>query len=63
MEEQQSLMDFGVRPHGSIQMEMSSTDPATHPLRPLQPPEQDSMPDVLTVQFQTGETKSDLRQV
>ncbi|XP_053175347.1 IQ and ubiquitin-like domain-containing protein [Scomber japonicus] len=53
VEEQQSLMELGVRPHGSIRMEMSSTDPNAHPLRPLRPPEHDNMPDVITVRVQT----------
>ncbi|XP_070828220.1 IQ motif and ubiquitin-like domain-containing protein isoform X2 [Chaetodon trifascialis] len=55
VEEQQSLMELGVRPHGSTRMEMSSADPTTHPLRPLRPPEHDSMPDVITVRIQTDE--------
>ncbi|XP_074489632.1 IQ motif and ubiquitin-like domain-containing protein isoform X1 [Sebastes fasciatus] len=55
VEEQLSLMELGVRPHGSTRMEMSSTDPTTHPLRPLRPPEHDNMPDVITVRVQTGE--------
>ncbi|KAF7215114.1 IQ motif and ubiquitin-like domain-containing protein [Nothobranchius furzeri] len=52
VEEHQSLMELGVRPHSSMQMEMSSTDPNSHPLRPLCPAEQDSMPDVITVRVQ-----------
>ncbi|XP_068423568.1 IQ motif and ubiquitin-like domain-containing protein isoform X2 [Clinocottus analis] len=55
VEEQRSLMELGVRPQGSTRMEMSSNDPDTHPLRPLRPPEQDNMPDVITVRVQTGE--------
>ncbi|XP_070763055.1 IQ motif and ubiquitin-like domain-containing protein [Enoplosus armatus] len=55
VEEQQSLMELGVRPHSSTRMEMSSTDPTTHPLRPLRPPEHDNMPDVITVRVQTDE--------
>ncbi|XP_044211544.1 IQ and ubiquitin-like domain-containing protein isoform X1 [Thunnus albacares] len=55
VEEQQSLMEFGVRPHGSTRMEMSSTDPNAHPLRPLRPPEHDNMPDVITVRVQTDD--------
>ncbi|XP_044050149.1 IQ and ubiquitin-like domain-containing protein isoform X2 [Siniperca chuatsi] len=55
VEEQQSLMELGVRPHSSTRMEMSSTDPNTHPLRPLRPPEHDNMPDVITVRVQTDE--------
>nr|XP_046251051.1 IQ and ubiquitin-like domain-containing protein [Scatophagus argus] len=53
--EHQSLMELGVQPHGSTRMEMSSTEPASHPLRPLRPPEHDSMPDVITVRVQTDE--------
>ncbi|KAE8296671.1 IQ and ubiquitin-like domain-containing protein [Larimichthys crocea] len=55
VEEQKSLMELGVRPHGSTRMEMSSTDPTTHPLRPVRPPEHDNMPDVITVRVQTDE--------
>uniref|UniRef100_UPI0037E70651 IQ motif and ubiquitin-like domain-containing protein n=1 Tax=Semicossyphus pulcher TaxID=241346 RepID=UPI0037E70651 len=55
VEEQQSLMELGVRPHGSTRMEMSSTDPNTHPLRPIRPPEHDNMPDVITVRVQSVE--------
>ncbi|XP_034084816.1 LOW QUALITY PROTEIN: IQ and ubiquitin-like domain-containing protein [Gymnodraco acuticeps] len=54
VDEQQSLMELGVRPNGSTRMEMSSIDPDSHPLRPLRPPEQD-MPDVITVRVQTEE--------
>ncbi|XP_034734906.1 IQ and ubiquitin-like domain-containing protein [Etheostoma cragini] len=55
VEDQKSLMELGVQPHGSTRMEMSSTDPTTHPLRPLRPPEHDNMPDVITVRVQTDE--------
>lgn len=60
VEEQQSLMELGVRPHGSTRMEMSSTDPNAHPLRPLRPPEHDNMPDVITVRVQAGVNHRDL---
>ncbi|XP_047238334.1 IQ and ubiquitin-like domain-containing protein isoform X4 [Girardinichthys multiradiatus] len=50
VEEHQSLMELGIRPHSSTQMEMSSSDPSSYPLRLLHPPEHDSMPDVITVQ-------------
>lgn len=60
VEEQQSLMELGVRPHGSTRMEMSSTDPNAHPLRPLRPPEHDNMPDVITVRVQAGVIHRDL---
>ncbi|CAJ1056035.1 IQ and ubiquitin-like domain-containing protein [Xyrichtys novacula] len=55
VEEHQSLMELGVQPHSSTRMEMSSTDPDTHPLRPVRPPEHDNMPDVITVRVPTGE--------
>ncbi|XP_071316230.1 IQ motif and ubiquitin-like domain-containing protein isoform X2 [Trachinotus anak] len=55
VEEKQSLIELGVRPHGSTRLEMSSTDPTTHPLRPLRPPEHDNMQDVITVRVQTDD--------
>ncbi|XP_051807524.1 IQ and ubiquitin-like domain-containing protein isoform X2 [Acanthochromis polyacanthus] len=55
VEEQQSLMELGVRPHSSTRMEMSSTDPSSHPLCPLRPQEHDSMRDVITVEVLTDE--------
>uniref|UniRef100_A0A8C2YZK6 Ubiquitin-like domain-containing protein n=1 Tax=Cyclopterus lumpus TaxID=8103 RepID=A0A8C2YZK6_CYCLU len=55
VEEQRTLMELGVRPQGSTRMEMSSNDAAAHPLRPLRLPEQDNMPDVITVRVQTDE--------
>ncbi|KAK2880549.1 IQ motif and ubiquitin-like domain-containing protein isoform X1 [Channa argus] len=55
VEEQQSLMQLGVRPHGSTRMEMSSTNPSIYPLRPIRPPETDNMPDVISVGVQTDE--------
>ncbi|XP_041852189.1 IQ and ubiquitin-like domain-containing protein [Melanotaenia boesemani] len=55
VEEHQSLMQLGIRPHSSTRMEMSSTNPDSHPLRPLRPPQHNSMPDVITVRVQTDE--------
>lgn len=54
VEEHQSLMELGVRPHSSTRLEMSSTNPTTYPLRAVRPPELDNMPDVITVRVQTG---------
>lgn len=54
VEDQQSLMELGVRPHGSTRMEMGSIDPNIHLLRPVRPPEHDNMPDVITVRVQKG---------
>uniref|UniRef100_A0A3Q3A938 IQ motif and ubiquitin domain containing n=1 Tax=Kryptolebias marmoratus TaxID=37003 RepID=A0A3Q3A938_KRYMA len=55
--EQQSLMELGIRPHSSTRMEMSSTDPSSHSLRPFHSAEHDCMPDVITVQVQKGMNK------
>ncbi|XP_012730407.2 IQ and ubiquitin-like domain-containing protein isoform X1 [Fundulus heteroclitus] len=55
VEEQQSLMELGIRPHSSTQMEMTSSDPSSYPLRLLRLPEHDSMPDVITVRVQKEE--------
>uniref|UniRef100_A0A3Q3A929 IQ motif and ubiquitin domain containing n=1 Tax=Kryptolebias marmoratus TaxID=37003 RepID=A0A3Q3A929_KRYMA len=57
VEEQQSLMELGIRPHSSTRMEMSSTDPSSHSLRPFHSAEHDCMPDVITVQVQKGMNK------
>lgn len=53
-------MELGVRPHSSTRLEMSSTDPTSHPLRPLHPPEQDNMPDFITVRVPTGGDKHNI---
>uniref|UniRef100_A0A3B4AFG1 Ubiquitin-like domain-containing protein n=1 Tax=Periophthalmus magnuspinnatus TaxID=409849 RepID=A0A3B4AFG1_9GOBI len=62
VEDQQALMDLGVRPHGSTRMEMSSADPHIYPLRPVRPPEHDNMPDVITVRVQRGD-ENDFQEV
>lgn len=49
----QTLIDLGVQPHGTVQLEMTSADPDTHPLRPVKP-QQYNMADVITVRVQTG---------
>uniref|UniRef100_A0A3B4XZN0 IQ motif and ubiquitin domain containing n=1 Tax=Seriola lalandi dorsalis TaxID=1841481 RepID=A0A3B4XZN0_SERLL len=49
VEEKQSLMELGVRPHSSTRLEMSSIDPTAHPLQ------HDDMPDVITVRVQTDD--------
>ncbi|XP_068595023.1 IQ motif and ubiquitin-like domain-containing protein [Brachionichthys hirsutus] len=54
-EEQQSLMELGIQPHSSTRMEMSSTDPIAHPLRPLHRAVHDNMPDVITVRVRTDD--------
>ncbi|XP_061430055.1 IQ and ubiquitin-like domain-containing protein isoform X1 [Lethenteron reissneri] len=50
----QSLRMLGVKPHGTVQLEMCSTEPDTYPLRPIKLRHEYSMPDVITVRVQTG---------
>nr|XP_055049336.1 IQ and ubiquitin-like domain-containing protein [Misgurnus anguillicaudatus] len=53
VDDDQTLMDIGVQPHGMIQFEMSSLDPQTYPMRPVKPQQEYNMPDVITVRVQT----------
>lgn len=55
LEEQLTLLELGVWPQGSTQMEVSSCDPTAHPLCPRRPAEGSGAADVLTVRVQTGE--------
>ncbi|KAI1888435.1 hypothetical protein AGOR_G00185110 [Albula goreensis] len=48
-----TLVDLGVQPHGTIQLEMSSIDPENHPIRPIILQTEYNMPDVITVRVQT----------
>ena len=49
-----TLMDLGVQPNGTTQLELSSTDPLNHPVRPAKPQQDYNMPDVITVRVQQG---------
>ncbi|XP_073687747.1 IQ motif and ubiquitin-like domain-containing protein [Garra rufa] len=53
VDDDQTLMDIGVQPHGMIQFEMSSLDPGNYPMRPVKPQQEYNMPDVITVRVQT----------
>uniref|UniRef100_H3AU17 IQ motif and ubiquitin domain containing n=1 Tax=Latimeria chalumnae TaxID=7897 RepID=H3AU17_LATCH len=50
------LMDLGVIPNGTVQIEMSSTDPENYPIRPVNLQQEYNMPDVITVRVQTDAT-------
>lgn len=54
LEEQLTLLQMGVWPQGSTQMEVSSSNPMDHPLRPRRPEQGSSAADVLTVRVLTG---------
>ncbi|KAJ7997673.1 hypothetical protein DPEC_G00214580 [Dallia pectoralis] len=53
VEDHRNLMELGVLPHSTIQLEMTSSDPDNHPIRPMKPQQDYNMPDVLTVRVQT----------
>ncbi|XP_067292263.1 IQ motif and ubiquitin-like domain-containing protein [Pseudorasbora parva] len=53
VDDDQTLMDIGVQPHGMVQFEMSSLDPENYPMRPVKPQQEYNMPDVITVRVQT----------
>ena len=54
VEDHRTLIELGVQPHGTIQLEMTSSDPENHPIRPVKPQQDYNMPDVITVCVQTG---------
>ncbi|XP_028813606.1 IQ and ubiquitin-like domain-containing protein [Denticeps clupeoides] len=54
VEDNQTLIDLGVQPHGTVQLEMTSSDPEKHPIRPVKHHTEYNMPDVITVRVQTG---------
>ncbi|KAM8974338.1 IQ motif and ubiquitin-like domain-containing protein [Pelodytes ibericus] len=55
VEDQETLLDLGVTPHGTIQLEMLSLDPENYPMKTMKLQHEYSMPDVITVRVQTGE--------
>ncbi|KAG8439832.1 hypothetical protein GDO86_005848 [Hymenochirus boettgeri] len=54
-EDQETLVNLGVTPHGTIQLDMLSLDPDTFPVKALKLQNEYSMPDVITVRVQTGD--------
>nr|DBA31248.1 TPA: hypothetical protein GDO54_007125 [Pyxicephalus adspersus] len=55
VEDQETLVDLGITPHGTIQLDMHSTDPENFPIKAMTFQHEYSMPDVITVRVQTGE--------
>ncbi|XP_048692868.1 IQ motif and ubiquitin-like domain-containing protein isoform X3 [Caretta caretta] len=53
IEDSETLMDIGVRPHGTIQIEMFSLDPEQYPIKAIKLQQDYNMPDVITVRVQT----------
>ncbi|XP_040267691.1 IQ and ubiquitin-like domain-containing protein [Bufo bufo] len=61
VEDSETLVDLGIRPHGMIQLDMQSMDPENHPIKAVKLQQEYSMPDVITVRVQTGdETYQDI---
>ncbi|XP_066579864.1 IQ motif and ubiquitin-like domain-containing protein [Amia ocellicauda] len=54
VEDPETLINLGVQPHGTIQLEMSSNDPENFPIKPIKPQQEYNMPDVIAVRVQTG---------
>ncbi|KAM9313229.1 IQ motif and ubiquitin-like domain-containing protein [Gastrophryne carolinensis] len=55
VEDHKTLVDLGIRPHGTMQLEMQSLDPVNYPIKAMTFQHEYSMPDVITVRMQTGE--------
>jgi len=49
-----SLGDLGVVPNGTIQLQLQSSDPVSHPLQLVRPSQEYLMPDVITVRIHIG---------
>ncbi|XP_072050656.1 IQ motif and ubiquitin-like domain-containing protein [Amphiura filiformis] len=47
-----SLLDLGVGPNGAVQLEISSADPISAPIKPPKPKPEYVMPDVITVRVE-----------
>ncbi|XP_038637187.1 IQ and ubiquitin-like domain-containing protein isoform X1 [Scyliorhinus canicula] len=48
----ETLVDLGVRPHGSIQLELASAEPEKYPIKLIRPQQECATSDVITVKFQ-----------
>ncbi|KAL4656754.1 IQ and ubiquitin-like domain-containing protein [Arapaima gigas] len=59
----ETLIDLGVPPHGSVQMELRSRDPKTYPIRPKKPLTEYSTHDVITVRVQKDPKSEAYQQV
>ncbi|XP_041072081.1 IQ and ubiquitin-like domain-containing protein isoform X2 [Carcharodon carcharias] len=48
----ETLVDLGVRPHGSIQLELASSEPEKYPIKLIRPQQESATSDVITVTVQ-----------
>ncbi|XP_078076272.1 IQ motif and ubiquitin-like domain-containing protein isoform X2 [Mustelus asterias] len=51
----ETLVDLGVRPHGSIQIELASTEPEKFPIKLIRPQRESATSDVITVRVHTDD--------
>ncbi|XP_068132480.1 IQ motif and ubiquitin-like domain-containing protein isoform X2 [Hyperolius riggenbachi] len=56
VEDYETFMDLGITPHGTIQLDMHSLDPENYPIKTMKFQHEYSMPDVITVRVQTGDS-------
>ncbi|XP_019364817.1 PREDICTED: IQ and ubiquitin-like domain-containing protein [Gavialis gangeticus] len=52
IEDSETLLSIGVRPHETVQIEMLSLDPENYPIRPIKLQQEYNMPDVITVRVE-----------
>ena len=55
MDNKLTLMELGVGPNGTIQLEMQSADPVNTPIKAIRPRQEYHMPDVITVRVASGQ--------
>ncbi|XP_075065034.1 IQ motif and ubiquitin-like domain-containing protein [Mixophyes fleayi] len=55
VEDHETLVDLGITPHGTIQLDMQSLDHENYPIKAMKFQHDYNMPDVITVRVQTGE--------
>ena len=60
LEDGSAVGDLGVGANGTIRLEMQSADPETMPIRAFKPRQEYTMPDVITVRVETGNTDTGL---
>ncbi len=49
-----TLVDLGVGPNGTVQLDIQSADPINQPIKPFKPRQEYHMPDVITVRVSNG---------
>ncbi|KAL8620604.1 hypothetical protein ACOMHN_017885 [Nucella lapillus] len=63
VDESTTLDDIGVKPNGTVQLEVVSEDPVSYPLGHIKPEQNDQMPDVITVRLEADDSGEQSMQV